>query len=162
MAWNLDDALKRRAAQVVHIGALAGRVGRHLGHSGWRQITQEQVNGFADVTGDHQWIHVDEERARTGPFGRTIAHGYLTLSLMPTLLWEVLDVDGASAVINYGVNRVRFPTPVPVGARVRLGVEVLGVEDVEGGVQATLLGTVQVEGSEKPGCVAEILLRYYL
>lgn len=162
MAWNLDDPVAGPAGLVVHIGALAGRVGGHLGHSGWRQITQEQVNGFADATGDHQWIHVDEERARNGPFGRTIAHGYLTLSLVPTLLWEVLDVDGASAVINYGVNRVRFPTPVPVGARVRLGVELLGVEEVEGGVQATLLGTVEVEGSEKPGCVAEILLRYYL
>jgi acyl dehydratase len=140
---------------------LRGRVGRHLGHSGWRQITQEQVNGFAEVTGDRQWIHVDQERARTGPFGRTIAHGYLTLSLIPTLLWEVLDVDGASAVINYGINRVRFPTPVPVGSRVRLGVQVLGVEEVDGGVQATLLGTVEVEGSVKPGCVGEILLRYY-
>lgn len=162
MAWNVDDPVSGGAGRVVPIGALAERVGEHLGHSRWREITQEQVNRFADTTGDHQWIHEDVERARAGPFGGTIAHGYLTLSLMPMLLWEILDVEGASTIINYGLNRVRFPAPVPVGAKLRLGAELVAVEDVHGGLQVTLRGTIEVEGSAKPGCVAEMLLRYYL
>lgn len=148
------------AALVVDVNGLRERVGSHLGYSDWHQITQEQVNLFADATGDHQWIHVDPERAASGPFGQAIAHGYLTLSLGPALLWEILDVSGVSVVINYGLNKVRFPAPVPVGSRVRLGVELSGLEDVKGGVSATYLFTFELEGQAKPACIAEALYRY--
>jgi acyl dehydratase len=162
MAWNVDDPTLGRAGLVVPIGELAAKTGEHLGYSRWHEITQDRVNRFAATTGDHQWIHEDEERARAGPFGGTIAHGYLTLSLMPMLLWEILDVEGASTVINYGLNRVRFPAPVPVGVKLRLGAELVAVEEVNGGLQAALRGTIEVEGTAKPACVAELLLRYYL
>jgi acyl dehydratase len=161
MAWNVDDSTLGRAGLVVPIGELAAKAGEHLGYSRWHEITQDQVNHFADTTGDHQWIHQDVDRARAGPFGGTIAHGYLTLSLMPMLLWQILEVEGASAVINYGLNRVRFPTPVPVGAKLRLAAELAAVDEVNGGLQATVRGTIEVEEAEKPACVAEILLRYY-
>jgi acyl dehydratase len=146
----------------IQIGELASHAGRHLGYSGWHRITQDQVNLFAEATGDYQWIHVDEERAKTGPFGRTIAHGYLTLSLAPVLLWEVLDVEGASLVVNYGLNKVRFPAPVPIPSRVRLGIELASVEPFDQGLQVELKGTFELEGGTKPCCVAEILFRYYL
>jgi acyl dehydratase len=145
----------------VPVDELQSRVGDVLGHSSWHVITQAQVDSFADATGDRQWIHVDPLRATTGPFGRTIAHGYLTLALGPVLLFEVLDVAGAGLIVNYGANRIRFPSPVPVGSSVRAGVQLLGVEDVAGGVQASLGMTFEVESSPKPACVAEILLRYY-
>jgi acyl dehydratase len=140
---------------------LKERVGQHLGYSDWHEVTQEQVNLFADATGDHQWIHVDVERAQAGPFGGPIAHGYLTLSLTPALLDEILRVSGVSMGINYGLNRLRFPSPVPVGSKVRAGVKLAGVEDVQGGAQATLEVTFEVEGASKPACVAEVLFRYY-
>src|SRR5581483_3533260 len=117
------------------ISGLKERVREHLGYSEWHEITQEQINLFADATGDHQWIHVDVERAKAGPFGAPIAHGYLTLSLTPTLLDEVISVSGVSMGINYGLNKLRFPAPVPVGSRVRAGVELGGVEEVSGGAQ---------------------------
>jgi acyl dehydratase len=145
----------------VLVDELQSRAGEHLGHSSWHVITQEQVDNFAQATGDDQWIHVDPERARTGPFGGTIVHGYLTLSLGPVLLQEVLDVAGAELVVNYGANRVRFPAPVPVGSRVRAGIELADVEEVSGGVQASLAVTFELEESPKPACVAEILFRYY-
>lgn len=135
--------------------------GETLGTSDWLTIDQERINTFAEATGDHQWIHVDPERARTGPFGTTIAHGYLTLSLAPMLLADVLEVP-ASQVVNYGVGKVRFPAPVPVGSRVRLAVDLSTVEEVKGGVQTTFGLTFEVEGSDKPACVAEILFRYYV
>src|SRR5690349_9971104 len=135
-------------------------VGKHLGHSDWLEVTQERIDLFADATGDHQWIHVDPQRAAAGPFGATIAHGYLTLSLVSYFVPQVIEVKGISMGINYGTNKVRFPSPVRVGSRVRAGVEILGVEDVSGGVQATTLVTVEVEGAEKPACVAEIVSRY--
>jgi acyl dehydratase len=119
------------------------------------------VNLFAEATGDRQWIHVDEERAASGPFGRTIAHGYLTLSLAPALLWEVLDVAGASLVVNYGLDKVRFPAPVTIPSRVRLGIELAHVESFGEGLQVGLAATFEVEGSAKPCCVAQILFRYY-
>jgi len=142
---------------------LPGLAGKHLGYSGWREITQQQVNLFADATGDHQWIHVDVERAKAGPFGGPIAHGYLTLSLAPALLLdEILQVDGVAQVVNYGLNKVRFPAPVPVGSRVRLGAECAAVEEVRGGgYQLTLALTFEREGEAKPVCVAEILFRFY-
>ena len=144
------------------IDGLKERVGSHLGYSGWHQVTQEQVNLFADATGDHQWIHVDVERAKSGPFGGPIAHGYLTLSLTPTLLTEVFVVTGVSMAINYGLNKVRFPSPVPVGSQVRAGIEIAAVEEVSGGAQVSLTVTYEIEGGTKPVCVAEILFRYYL
>ena len=143
------------------IEELKSKVGEHLGYSDWHQVTQDQVNLFADATGDHQWIHVDVERAKKGPFGGPIAHGYLTLSLGPTLLPEILRVEGISMGVNYGCNKVRFPSPVPVGAKVRLGASLVGLEDVAGGAQATVALTFEVEGQEKPSCVAEVVYRYY-
>jgi acyl dehydratase len=143
------------------IDGLKSRVGEHLGYSEWHEVTQEQINLFADATGDHQWIHVDVERAKSGPFGAPIAHGYLTLSLTPTLLTEAFNVTGISMGINYGLNKLRFPSPVPVGSKVRLGVELAHVEDTPGGAQVSLGVTYEVEGAAKPACVAEVLFRYY-
>jgi acyl dehydratase len=143
------------------IAGLKQRTGDHLGYSEWHEVTQEQVNLFADATGDHQWIHVDIERAKAGPFGGPIAHGYLTLSLAPALLSEILQVSGITMAVNYGLNKLRFPAPVPVGSKVRAGVQLDQVEDVSGGVQVTLTTTFEVEGGSKPVCVAEILFRYY-
>ncbi len=143
------------------IDGLKKRVGDHLGYSEWHEVTQEQVNRFAEATGDHQWIHVDVERAKAGPFGGPIAHGYLTLSLTPALLDEVLKVSGVSMGINYGLNKLRFPSPVPVGSKVRAGATLAEVEDVSGGVQVVLLVTFEIEGGAKPVCVAEVLFRYY-
>jgi acyl dehydratase len=124
-------------------------------------VTQERVNGFAAATGDHQWIHVDPERAAGGPFGGTIAHGYLTLSLVSVVLTEILDVHGFSVVVNYGCDRVRFPAPVPVGARVRGTATVGEVREITGGVQVAVTLTFDAEGSDKPACVAAVLIRYY-
>ena len=138
------------------------QVGDLFGPSSWIEITQEKINGFADATGDHQWIHVDRERAAAGPFGRTIAHGYLTLSLVIPLLNELLDVKGVSMGINYGLNKVRFPAPVPVGAKVRLAAQLGAVEDAGvNAVQAVIDCTIEVEGGEKPACAAQAVLRYY-
>ena len=141
---------------------LQARVGEHLGYSEWREITQEQVNLFADATGDHQWIHIDPERARReSPFGGPVAHGFLTLSLVPVLMAEVLRVEGVRLAVNYGSNRVRFPAPVPVGSRLRLGATLTTVEEIAGGIQAVIETVFEVEGAAKPSCVAEIVVRYY-
>ena len=136
-------------------------VGRHLGYSDWLEITQERVNTFADATGDHQWIHVDVEKAKAGPFGGPIAHGYLTLALVIPLWGEILEVEGVKMGVNYGLEKVRFPSPVPVGAKIRLNAKVAAVEDVPGGVQATLDFTVEIDGVDKPACVARPVYRYY-
>jgi acyl dehydratase len=136
-------------------------VGQQLGFSPWHRIDQDQVNLFADATGDHQWIHVDPERAKAGPFGGAIAHGYLTLSLAPVLLNEILTVEGMTFGVNYGCNKVRFPSPVPVGSNLRMGVGVESVEDVKGGVQVVFGMTFETEGSTKPSCVAEVVYRYF-
>lgn len=144
---------------IEEVKALAGR---HLGHSDWMVVDQARVNAFADATLDHQWIHVDPERAaKESPFGTTIAHGYLTLSLVPHLYHQVLEVGGIKMAINYGLNKVRFPAPVPVGSKIRLGVEVKEVEEVKGGVQAVMVCTTEVDGSEKPAMVAEVVFRYF-
>jgi acyl dehydratase len=143
------------------IDGLKALVGEHLGYSEWHEVTQEQVNLFADATGDHQWIHVDIERAKAGPFGGPIAHGYLTLSLAPPLLEEIVHVTGVAMSINYGLNKLRFPSPVPVGAKVRAGATLAALEEVTGGVQCALAVTFEIEGGTKPVCVAEILFRYY-
>jgi acyl dehydratase len=141
---------------------IPGLVDRHLGYSRYIDVTQDRIDLFADATGDHQWIHVDPERAATGPFGATIAHGYLTLSLGPELLHDVLSWENIRMGVNYGLNKVRFPAPVPVGSRVRLGAVLLGSEAVaDGGVQVRLELTFEIEGGSKPACVAELLLRYF-
>jgi acyl dehydratase len=137
-------------------------VGDTFGPSGWLEITQERIDEFADATGDHQWIHVDPERAAQGPFETTIAHGFLTLSLLIKFIEEVRPSSGEFRMgINYGVNRVRFPAPVPVGSKLRAHFEVLEVGDVEGGIQVVTKGTVEREGGEKPVCVAEMVSRHY-
>jgi acyl dehydratase len=143
------------------IDELKAKVGDHLGYSDWVEVTQDQVNLFADATGDHQWIHVDPERAKSGPFGGPIAHGYLTLSLAPMLLNSVLRVDGIAMGVNYGLNKLRFPAPVPVGSKVRLGAALAQVDDIAGGAQVTLDLTFELEGKDKPPCVAQAVFRYY-
>ena len=144
------------------IEGLKKRIGDHLGYSDYVTITQDQVNAFADATGDHQWIHIDVERAKAGPFGAPIAHGYLTLSLGPSLSPQIFGVTGIAMGVNYGANKVRFPAPVPVGSKLRLGAKLLGVEDVAGGVQVTMEFVFEVEGASKPSCVAECVFRYYV
>ncbi|MGA1542047.1 MAG: MaoC family dehydratase [Ilumatobacteraceae bacterium] len=135
-------------------------VGKHLGYSEWITVDQERVNLFADATGDHQWIHVDVERATSGPFGAPIAHGYLTLSLSNYFLPQIVEVQGFSAGVNYGVDKVRFPSPVKVGSRVRAGAELTAVSEVTGGLQTTIVITIEVEGSPKPACVIDSLSRW--
>jgi acyl dehydratase len=146
---------------VLGLDELPASVGKHLGYSDWHLVDQDQIDAFADATGDHQWIHVDAERAKAGPFGTTIAHGYFTLALVPVLLGQVLRVQKVSLVVNYGLNKVRFPAPVPSGSRIRMGAELTGVEEIKGGTQATVTGTFEIEGGDKPACVAEIVFRYY-
>ncbi len=140
---------------------LKSALGEHLGYSEWLEMTQDRIDKFADATGDHQWIHVDPERAREGPFGACIAHGYLTLALVNLFLTQIVEVQGISMGVNYGSDRLRFPAPVPVGSRIRGGGELTRVEEVKGGVQATIRVTVEVEGQDRPACVVETISRYY-
>lgn len=145
------------------IDELAACQGEVIGHSDWVTITQDAVNLFADATGDHQWIHVDPERAATGPFGTTIAHGYLTLAMLPQLMAQISRLDGVKLAINYGLNKVRFPAPVPVGSKIRAETSVVEVADVGGGAhQVTYSTTVSIDGGAKPACVAESVVRYVL
>ena len=147
---------------VQGIEGLRDLVGQHLGYSDYVEVTQERVNLFAEATGDHQWIHVDVERAtRESPFGGPIAHGYLTLSMGPRLVPQVVAVHGISMAVNYGCDKVRFPSPVPVGSKLRVGVELVSVDEVPGGVQVMMRSTFECEGAPKPACVAENLIRYY-
>lgn len=140
--------------------AVRAHIGRHLGHSEWLTIDQDRVNLFADATGDHQWIHIDVERAKSGPFGAPIAHGYLTLSLSNLFLPQIVEVVGFSTGVNYGVDKVRFPSPVKVGDRVRAGAELTEVTDVANGLQTKIVITIEVEGSAKPACIIESLSRW--
>ncbi|WP_432948022.1 MaoC family dehydratase [Kribbella sp. CA-253562] len=137
---------------------VVGAVGTQLGETAWLEITQQQVNQFAEATGDHQWIHVDVERAATGPYGGTIAHGYLTLSLIARFGEELFSVEGVTAKLNYGVNKVRFPTPVPVGSRVRAGASIAGAQETPAGIQVSLQWVIELENSTKPACVAETVV----
>ena len=137
-------------------------VGEQLGESEWLQVDQDRINQFADATGDHQWIHVDTEKAKQGPFGTTIAHGFLTLSLIPGLTGGLLKIDGVRMGINYGLNRVRFSSPVKVGSRVKASVRNVSVEDVQGGIQIVNEVTISIEGEAKPACVAETVSRLYV
>lgn len=140
---------------------LEGAVGTRLGESEWLTIDQDRINLFADATGDHQWIHVDPVKAKEGSFGTTIAHGYLTLSLVNMFLPEIVDVQGISMGVNYGCEKIRFPSAVKVDSRVRGVGELTNVEQVKGGVQATIRVTVEIEGSDRPGCVVDTISRYY-
>jgi len=137
------------------IEELEKAVGDHLGYSDWHTVTQEQVDLFAEATGDHQWIHVDPGRAAQGPFGGTIAHGYLTLSLVPMLVWQIYRVEGLTMGVNYGANKVRLPAPVPVGSRIRAGVELVSLVAGGPGHQCTARVTIEREGGDKPACVVE-------
>jgi acyl dehydratase len=144
------------------IAGLKQLAGTHLGYSDYLEITQERVNLFADATGDHQWIHVDPERAKAeSPFGGPIAHGYLTVSLGPVLAPQIMRVDGIKMAVNYGCGKVRFPSPVPVGSKLRMGAELTEVEDIAGGAQVYMTFTFEVEGATKPACVSEVIFRYY-
>lgn len=150
------------AATEVGFTELERYVGKELGVSDWHLVTQKEINAFAECTHDHQWIHVDVERAANeSPFGTTIAHGYYTLSLAPYLLSQIWQVNGLKMGINYGINRLRFPHPVPVGKKVRASAKLDGVEDVKDGKQVQVTVTFEIEGVEKPACVAEALYRYY-
>jgi len=140
---------------------LEAAVGERLGESAWLTVDQDRINLFADATGDHQWIHVDPVKAKDGPFGVCIAHGYLTLSLVNMFLPEIVDVQGISMGVNYGCGKTRFPNTVKVGAKVRGVGELVLVEEVKGGVQATIRVTVEIEGEERPGCVVDTISRYY-
>jgi acyl dehydratase len=142
--------------RVFHgVAELEQAVGTHLGHSGWHEVTQHEIDTFAAATGDHQWIHVDPVKAAEGPFGTTIAHGYLTLSLVPMLVWQIYTVEGVRMGVNYGANKLRFPAPVPVGSRVRAGVELVSVTPGAGGYQLVANVVVEIEGGGKPACVVE-------
>ncbi|MBB5869072.1 acyl dehydratase [Allocatelliglobosispora scoriae] len=140
---------------------LKAAAGTSLGHSDWFTIDQERIDRFAEATADLQWIHTDPVKAAAGPFGTTVAHGYLTLSLLPKLASPLVAVASARMAVNYGLNKVRFPAPVPVGSRVRAAVEVVTVDEVEGGLQVVSRVTVEREGGDKPVCVAETVSRYY-
>jgi acyl dehydratase len=150
---------------MIHIPTLAtlnARVGQELAVGDWLTVDQATIDKFADATGDHQWIHVDKERAAKGPFGTTVAHGYLTLSLLPKLAESALQVDDVRMGVNYGLNRVRFPAPVPSGSRIRARLKLLAYEPIDGGAQLVMQVTMEREGSDKPVCVAETVSRRYL
>jgi acyl dehydratase len=140
---------------------LKAHAGQDVGVSDWHEVTQEEINEFADVTGDHNWIHIDVERAKKTPFGGTIAHGYYTLSLAPKFSYSLMSVEGFAFGVNYGVNRVRFPAPLPVGSKVRMHMKLASVEEVSNGVQITTELSFEREGGDKPVCVAESLARVY-
>ncbi len=148
---------------VKSVAELEALVGKHLGYSEWLEISQHRVNTFADATDDHQWIHLDAERAAAGPFGTTIAHGYLTLSLLVPLWHEILQFEGLRLGVNYGLNKVRFPAPVPVGSRIRAGGTLVSVETVnDGSFQVVVDFIVEREGGEKPCCIAQGIFRFYV
>ena len=140
---------------------LIGQEGTQLGPTDWLAIEQDRVNGFADVTGDHQWIHVDVERAKAGPFGGTIAHGYLTMSLVNFFLPDLIEVRGFTHAVNVGADRLRFLAPVKVGSRIRGVGEIVSVEEVKGAIQSVVRVTVEIEGSDKPACVVDTISRYF-
>jgi acyl dehydratase len=145
----------------MDMASLREAAGTHLGYTDWQEMTQERVDQFADATDDHQFIHVDPERAKQTPFGGTIAHGYLTLSLMAPVMGELMHVSDAKMGLNYGLDRVRFPAPLPVGAQWRGGAEIVEVTEVPGGLQVKVKGTIEVKDAEKPACVAECLVRLF-
>jgi len=146
---------------ITGLDELKAKVGEEIGVSDWHEVTQDEINEFARVTGDDQWIHIDPERAKDTPFGGTIAHGYYTLSLGPMFSYRMFSVQGFAFGVNYGANRIRFPAPMPVGGRVRMRATLTGVDDIPGGAQFTVTQTFEREGGDKPVCVAEVLARVY-
>ena len=140
---------------------LLDAVGKHLGFSDWEAVDQQRIDQFANATGDHQWIHVDPDKAAEGPFGKTIAHGYLTLSMANLFLPQVMQVDNTSMGVNYGCEKVRFPSPVPVGSRIRGGGEVMSAEEVKGGIQVVVRMTIEIEGADRPACVVDTISRFF-
>ncbi len=168
MGEPITEELSEQSRAPITLHGLAGlheRVGQSLGTSDWRTVTQEDISTFARLTGDEQWIHVDPERAKTGPFGATVQHGFLTLGMATGLLWEVCTVEGFGVVLNYGLNKVRFPAPLRVGSRIRMRVQVAEVKAIDGpggqGAEAVYRLTYDVEGQDKPCCVADLVFRYY-
>jgi acyl dehydratase len=160
MAIDVED--EASAPVVLHgLEGLQERVGDTVGTSAWRTVEQEDITTFAKLTGDEQWIHTDPERAKSGPFGATVQHGFLTLGMATGLLWSVCTVDGFNVILNYGLNRVRFPMPLRVGSRFRMSVEVAEVKPLDGGAEAVYRLTYEVEGESKPCCVADLVFRYY-
>jgi acyl dehydratase len=151
----------RAMRTITGLDELKKAEGETLGTSEWHDVSQEDIDAFADVTGDHQWIHVDPERAKDTPFGGTIAHGYYTLSLAPMFTEQVLSLDGFAFAINYGLNKVRFPAPLPVGSRVRMHAKLAALDEIPGGAQITVQVTFEREGGDKPVCVAETVARVY-
>ena len=151
----------RAMTTITGLDELNRAEGETLGTTEWHEVTQDAIDAFADVTGDHQWIHVDPERAKDTPFGGTIAHGYYTLSLAPMFTAQVLSLEGFAFAVNYGLNKVRFPAPLPVGSRVRMTAELAALDPIPGGAQITLKLTFECEGGEKPVCVAETVARVY-
>jgi acyl dehydratase len=167
MGEPIVEELTDREPVVLHgLEGLRERLGTEIGVSGWRTVRQEDIATFATLTGDQQWIHVDPERAKTGPFGATVQHGFLTLGMATGLLWEVCTVEGFSVVLNYGLNKVRFPAPLRVGSRIRVHVQIVEVKEIDGaggkGAEAVYRLTYDVEGQDKPCCVADLVFRYYL
>lgn len=150
-----------KIAEIARIADFRNLIGQEIAVSDWVTITQERINQFAEATGDHQWIHVDVERAKSSPFKSTIAHGFLTLSLVPLFSQECVKMPSVKMGVNYGLNKVRFPNPVPAGARLRGRFTVKDVEDIPGGIQLTLLATIEIEGADKPACVAESVSRRF-
>lgn len=144
------------------IAGIKENLGNHLGFGPWVEVSQERINQFAEATGDHQWIHVDVEKAKTGPYGKTIAHGLLTLSMIGVLAREVFRFEGFKMGVNYGYEKVRFPSPVPVGSKLRVGAKVISADEIANGIQTTLELTVEVEGASKPACVAQMIFRHML
>jgi acyl dehydratase len=151
----------RAMTTITGLDGLKSAKGGKLGTTAWHEVTQDAIDAFADVTGDHQWIHVDPERAKDTPFGGTIAHGYYTLSLAPMFTAQVLSLDGFAFAVNYGLNKVRFPAPLPVGSRVRMTAALAGLDEIPGGAQLTLELVFECEGGDKPVCVAESVARVY-
>jgi acyl dehydratase len=164
MGEPIVESTPAPSSQPVVLKGLAGlqeRVGQEIGTSSWRTVRQEDINTFAKLTGDEQWIHVDPERAASGPFGTTVQHGFLTLGMATGLLWEVCTVDGFTVILNYGLNRVRFPAPLRVESRIRMHVAIAEVKPLDGGAEAVYRLTYEVEGQPKPCCVADLVFRYY-
>jgi acyl dehydratase len=153
----------RKPITLHGLEGLQARAGQEIGTSSWRRVEQEHIDTFAKLTGDEQWIHTDPERARTGPFGATVQHGFLTLGMATGLLWEVCTVDGFGVVVNYGLNKARFPAPLRVGSRIRMHVQLADVKALDSptGAEAVYRLTYEVEGEPKPCCVADLVFRYY-
>jgi len=158
----MEDVGETRDTITLHgLAGLSERAGQEIGASGWRTVEQDDIDTFAKLTGDEQWIHTDPERAKAGPFGATVQHGFLTLGMATGLLWDVVTVDGFGVILNYGLNKVRFPAPLRVGSRIRMHVQIAEVKALEGGAEAVYRLTYEVEGETKPCCVADLVFRYY-